>query len=71
MDRSLPGSFVYGIPQARILEWVVMPSSRGSSPPRDRTRISCIASGFFNAELAGMGSISIYQGGRQTGCGDY
>ena len=35
MDCSLPGSSVCGIFQARILEWVVMPSSRGSSQPRD------------------------------------
>ena len=34
---SLPGSSVHGILQARILEWVAMPSSRGSSQPRDRT----------------------------------
>ena len=39
MDRSLPGSSVHGILQARILEWVAMPSSRGSSRPRDRTHI--------------------------------
>ena len=36
-----------GIPQARILEWVAMPSSRGSSQPRDRTQVSHIAGGFF------------------------
>ena len=44
MDYSLLGSSVYGILQARILEWVAMPS-RGSSRPRDQTRIcyvSCI-----------------------------
>ena len=35
-DCSLPGSCVHGILQARILEWVAMPSSRGSSRPRDR-----------------------------------
>ena len=35
MDCSLPGSSVHGILQARILEWVAMPSSRGSSPPRE------------------------------------
>ena len=34
MDYRLPGSSIYGIPQARILEWVAMPSSRGSSQPR-------------------------------------
>ena len=36
-----------GILQARILEWVTMPSTRGSSQPRDRTQVSCIAGGFF------------------------
>ena len=36
-----------GILQARILEWVVMPYSRGSSQPRDRTQVSRIAGGFF------------------------
>jgi len=35
MDYSPPGSFVHGFFQARILEWVAMPSFRGSSPPRD------------------------------------
>ena len=37
MDYSLPGYSVHGILQARILEWVTMPSSKGSSQPRDRT----------------------------------
>ena len=36
-----------GILQARILEWVAMPSSRGSSQPRDQTQVSHIAGGFF------------------------
>ena len=36
-----------GILQARILEWVSMPSTRGSSQPRDRTQVSCIAGRFF------------------------
>ena len=40
-DCSPPGSSVHGILQARILEWVVMPSSRVSSWPRDRTCVSC------------------------------
>ena len=35
MDYSPPGSSVHGVLQARILEWVAMPSSRGSSQPRD------------------------------------
>ena len=38
-----------GIFQARILEWVAMPSSRESSQPRDRTQVSCIAGGFFTS----------------------
>ena len=37
LDCSPPGSSVHGILQARILEWDAMPSSRGSSPPRDWT----------------------------------
>ena len=41
---SLPGSSVHGNFQARILEWVAISSSRGSSRPRDRTRVSCISS---------------------------
>ena len=42
MNCSLPGSAVHGILQARILEWVAISSSRGSSQPRDRTDFSCI-----------------------------
>ena len=42
MDYSLPGSSVHGIPQVRILEWVAISSSTGSSWPRDRTHVSCI-----------------------------
>ena len=53
MDCSLPGSSVHGILQARILEWVAISSSRGSSWPRDQTCVSCIASGFFTAEPPG------------------
>ena len=47
MDCSLPGSSVYRILQARELEWVAMPSSRGSSRSREQTCISCIGSRFF------------------------
>ena len=46
-DCSLPGPSVLGILQAIILEWVAMPSSWGSSQPRDRTQVSFIAGGFF------------------------
>ena len=47
MDCSLPCSSVHGILQVRILEWVAMPSSRGSSQSRDGTQVSCIAGVFF------------------------
>ena len=42
MDCSLPGSSAPGIFQAKIPEWVAISFSRGSSPPRDQTHISCI-----------------------------
>ena len=56
MDCSPPGSSVHGILQAQILEWVAMPSSRGSSQSRDRTHVSfvfCIAGELFTAESLG------------------
>ena len=40
---------VHGILQARILEWVGFPFSRGSSQPRNRTQVSHIAGGFFTS----------------------
>ena len=40
---------VHGILQARILEWVAVPFSRGSSQPRDQTQVSRIAGGFFTS----------------------
>ena len=43
MDFSPPSSSIHGISQARILEWVAISFSRGSSRPRDRTWVSCIA----------------------------
>ena len=56
MACSPPVFSVPGILQARILEWVAMPSSRGSSRPRGQTRVSCgsfIADGFFTAQPPG------------------
>ena len=47
MDCSLPGSFVYGTLQTRILEWLALPLSRRSSQLRDWTWVSRIAGGFF------------------------
>ena len=49
MDGSPPGSSVHGILQARILEWVAIPFSRGSSQPRDQTQDSHITGGFFTS----------------------
>ena len=48
VDCSLPGSSLHGILQARILEWVAISFSRGSSQLRDRTWVSCIAGRHFN-----------------------
>ena len=45
MDCNLPGPSIHGILQAKILEWFAMPSSRGSSQPRDPTQVSHIAGG--------------------------
>ena len=68
LDCSKPGSSVHVISQARILEWVAMPSSRGSSQPSDQIQASRTAGGFFtiwatrkpkNSEL---GSLSLLQG---------
>ena len=47
VDCSSPGSSVHGILQARILELVAIPFSRGSSPPRDGIWMSCTAGEFF------------------------
>ena len=54
MDCSPPGSSVHGILQARILKWVVILSSRGSSQPRDQTtsHVSCIGRWFFTTSAA-------------------
>ena len=49
MDCSLPGHLSMEILQARILEQVAMPFSRGSAQPRDGTQVSLIAGGFFTS----------------------
>ena len=48
MDCNPPGSSSMGILQARRLEWAAVPSSRGSSQPRDQSQVSHIASGLFS-----------------------
>ena len=50
MDYSPPGSSVHGISPARILEWAAISFSRQSPQPRDQTRDSCLAGGFFTTE---------------------
>ena len=60
MDCSRPGSSVLGISQARILEWVAISFSRGSSWPRDWTCVSCLAGKFFTTEPQGKILSSLY-----------
>ena len=60
MDCSPPGSSVHGSLQARILEWVATPSSRGPSRPKDR---NCTAGKFFTAEP--QGKFSKYSSARE------
>ena len=63
-----PGSSVHGIFQARILEWVVMPSSRGSSQPRVKPRSPTLQANSLSSETpgkpknTGVGSLSLLQG---------
>ena len=59
MDYSLPGFSVHGILQARIVEWVAVPSSRGSSWPRDWTQVSCIAGRFFTSWAINVNASSL------------
>ena len=59
MDCSPLGSSVHGISQARILEWVAMPFSRGFSWPRDQTRVSCLPGRFFTTEPLGKSCILV------------
>ena len=60
IDLACQASLFIGILQTRILEWVAVPSSRGSSQPTDQTQISCIAGGFLTvwATRSGFGQIS-------------
>ena len=62
MDRSPPGSSVHGIPQARILEWIAIPFSRGSSPCRDQTLVSCTAGRFLTIKATREAQNCVDQG---------
>ena len=57
MDYSLPGSSIHGIFQARVLEWVAIPSSRGSSQPRNQTQVSRIVGRHFTVWATGEHSL--------------
>ena len=57
MDCSLPGSTVHAILQARILEWVAIPFTRGFPQPRNWTRVSCTVGRFFT-EPSGKPTLS-------------
>ena len=58
-EWSPPGSSVHWILQARILVWVAIFFSRGSSGPRDQTQVSCIAGRFFTTEPPGKPPLQI------------
>ena len=62
-------SIVHGILEARILEWVAFPFSRGSSQPRDGTQVSCIAGGNKLVGITDTEQISGYQWGEESGEG--
>ena len=61
MDPSLPGFSVHRIFQARILEWVAVSFSKGSSQLRDRTSISNIAGGFFTTSTSWEDPLDLYK----------
>ena len=72
VDCSPPGSSVHELLQARTPEWLAMPSSRGSSPPRGRTRSSALQVDSLLIEPpekpknTGVGSLSLLQGNFPT-----
>ena len=59
-DYSLPGFTVHGILQARRLEWIVIPFSRGTSQPRDQTLVSCIGRWILYHQRYLRSSIYVY-----------
>ena len=59
VNCSPPGSSVHGIFQVRVVEWVSISSSRGSSHPRNRTQVSCIACRFLTTEPPGKPSYTV------------
>ena len=76
MDWNLPGFSAHGILQARTLEWVAIPFSRGSSWPRDWSLVSHIAGRFFTiwatreAPLRNLEPLPLLSRGLQSSAGD-
>ena len=68
MDCNPPGSSVHEIVQARILEWIVISSSGGSSQPRDQTLISCVSCVLYldSLPLSYLGSLRWWLGGSEN-----
>ena len=64
-----PDSSIHGILQARILEWIAIPFSRGSFQPRNQSWISCIAGKLFTSEPPGKPKHEVFQAGQNTGVG--
>ena len=62
MDYSLPGSSVHGILQARTLEWVAIPFSRGLSLHWDQTQVSRIVGKFFTVWVTREAQRNVYIG---------
>ena len=60
MDCSLPGSPVHGILQARILEWVAISFSRGSSWPRDQSSFPLCHLGSPNSFFGSVWSVNVF-----------
>ena len=67
MDCSPPGSSVHGIFQTRILEWVAISFSRGSSWLRNQSHIFCLAGRFFTAGPPGKPKLDLFKS-RATTC---
>ena len=59
MDCNLPGSSVHGILQARILKWVAISSSRGSSRAGNGTRVSALQADSLQTELETKGTLNL------------
>ena len=64
VDCSLPGSSVHGILQARILEWVTISFSRGSSQPRIESRSPALQADALSSEPPGKATRETHQGER-------